>query len=80
MVWATYHSLPTSCYQLFMNLDPIGFEVSVSKGGDMFPPRDTKTVSLNWDFKFLPGLYWAPLKETDKNRITVLFRVTEPDN
>lgn len=63
-----------------MNLDPIGFDVSVSKGGDMFPPRDTITVSLNWNLKFLPGFYWAPVKETGKNRIVVLVRVSEPDN
>lgn len=63
-----------------MNLDPIGFGVSVNKGGDMFPPRDTITVSLNWNFKFLPGLYWAAVKETGKNRIVVLIRVSEPDN
>lgn len=66
-VWfgAAYHPLPYSWYQFFMNLDSTGLEVSVIKGGGMFPPRDTIIISLNWSLKLLPGLYWVPLKKNN---------------
>lgn len=76
------YPLSYSWYYFFMGLDSTDLEVSVSKGGGMFPPRDTVIVISKWNSKLLPGLHWASLekKRRGTNRIIVLVKVIKPDS